>query len=170
MSRKGVIIQGSSRSEGNTYKIVSYISDRTKFEIIDLHSKKIGFYDYDSGNINDDFIPLMKHIVNNYDILIFATPVYWYAMSGIMKTFFDRLTDCLKIEKEVGRKLRGKTMGMVSCGSDADLKHGFKMPFIESATYLGMKYLGDIHTWLESGLITEPLQKELDAFSEKIKL
>lgn len=168
MNKKGVIIQGSSRSNGNTNKIVSFVKEKTEFDIIDLKSKNISRFDYNFKNLDDDFIPLMKEIVDKYDTIIFATPVYWYSMSGIMKTFFDRITDCLKVEKEIGRKLRGKTMGMISCGSDSELKEGFKMPFVESANYLGMHYLGDIHTWMENEMISEPLKKELNTFIEKI--
>ncbi len=50
----------------------------------------------------------MNDIVDKYDVLIFATPVYWYSMSGIMKVFFDRITDLLTIKKDIGRKLKGK--------------------------------------------------------------
>lgn len=167
MKVKGVIIQGSSRSDGNTSKIVSFIQERTGFDSIDLKSKHIGPFDYDFKNKGDDFLPLMTEIVYNYDIIIFATPVYWYSMSGIMKNFFDRISDCLKTEKELGRKLRGKNMGMVSCGSDSELKKGFEMPFAESANYLGMSYLGNIHTWMENDVIPSSLRKELNTFIEK---
>ena len=167
MNNKGVIIQGSSRSNGNTNKIVSFIQKETGFDIIDLKSKQIGGFDYNFKNRDDDFLPLMEEIVNNYNIIIFATPVYWFSMSGIMKIFFDRITDCLKIKKEIGRKLRGKTMGMISCGSDSELKKGFKMPFVESANYLGMHYLGDIHTWIEEEIISESMKTELNTFIER---
>lgn len=170
MNTKGIILQGSSRSEGNTHKIASFIKEKTGFDSIDLKSKNIGAFDYDFKNKDDDFIPLIKEIADNYDIIIFATPVYWYAMSGIMKNFFDRITDCLKTEKEIGRKLRGKKMGMISCGSDSELKEGFTMPFHESANYLGMQYIGDIHTWIENEIIPEQLQSDLNIFiTKKIK-
>jgi hypothetical protein len=81
-----------------------------------------------------------------------------------MKIFFDRIADCLKIEKEIGRKLKGKKMGMISCGSDPELKTGFNMPFIESANYLGMHYLGDIHTWLEGNKLSEQVKNNLSTF------
>lgn len=167
MTLKGVIIQGSSRSNGNTNKVVSFVQKETGFDIIDLASKQIGGFDYNFKNKNDDFLPLMEEIVHRYDIIIFATPVYWYSMSGIMKNFFDRITDCLKIEKEIGKKLREKAMGMISCGSDSKLKKGFEMPFVESANYLGMHYLGDIHTWIENGKISESLKKDLHIFIQK---
>lgn len=163
-----VIIQGSSKSEGNTNKFARYLKRQTSAEIIDLKQKNISGFDYDFKNREDDFIPLIKEIAENYDTIIFATPVYWYSMSGIMKNFFDRITDCLKWEKETGRKLRGKNMAMISCGSDANLPAGFSMPFIESANYLGMNYLGDLHTWIEEGKIPGALEIELKDFSDKI--
>ncbi len=168
MNLKGVIIQGSSRSQGNTHKIVSFLEERTGYDSIDLNSMKIGFYDYEFKNQNDDFLPLIKKITEEYDVLIFATPVYWYAMSGVMKVFFDRITDCLQIEKEIGRKLRGKSMGMISCGSDQELKEGFAMPFRESANYLGMRYFGNAHTWIENEMIPKAVEGNLMRFINKI--
>lgn len=170
MNIKGVIIQGSSRSKGNTNKIVNYIQKKTGFDTIDLKQNEINSFDYDFKNSNDDFLSIIENIVNNYDVVIFATPVYWFSMSGIMKNFFDRITDCLKVEKETGRKLRGKLMGLVSCGSDSVYKKEFEMPFVESAKYLGMHYLGNVHTWIENEEIPESLINKLNTFiNEKIK-
>ena len=147
---KTVIIQGSSRSYGNTNTILKYINTIENYDIIDLYDKNIGHFDYEFNNKNDDFLPLIKSVIEKYDTIIFATPVYWYAMSGVLKVFFDRLSDLLYVEKDLGRKLRGKNMGMISCGSGPGLKDEFSMPFKESANYLGMKYLGDVHTWIET--------------------
>ena len=144
---KTVIIQASSRSAGNTFKTVTYLNKNNNFDVIDLATKQIGQFDYNYNNTNDDFLPLAEEIINNYDTIIFATPVYWYAMSGILKTFFDRITDLLDYKKELGRKLRGKKMGMISNSIHNDLKSGFEMPFVETANYLSMEYLGDIHIW-----------------------
>ncbi len=166
MSKRGIIIQGSSRVNGNTNKIVTFIKEKTGFDSINLVSKNISAFDYDKKNENDDYAPLMEDLVNNYDLIVFATPIYWYAMSGIMKNFFDRLVDILNDEKKLGRRLKGKSMTMISCGSGPEIKEGFSMPFVESANYLGMHYIGDVHTWLEDELISEEVQKELISFSE----
>ena len=162
--KKGIIILGSSNSNGDTKKIVSLISSRTGFPIIDLKTKNISEFDYEFNNRDDDFHSLIKDVVHNYEIIVFATPVYWYSMSGIMKTFFDRISDCLKIEKEVGRKLRGMEMAIISCGSDKLLKDGFHMPFVETAKYLGMNYIADVHCWVEKDNIPNPVIKKLDKF------
>ena len=86
-----------------------------------------------------------------------------------MKTFFDRISDCLKIEKETGRKLRGLDIAVISCGSDKILKNGFHMPFIETAKYLGMNYVSDVHCWIENGIIPIPVQNALNKFIKSIQ-
>jgi hypothetical protein len=83
-------------------------------------------------------------------------------MSAVMKTFFDRISDLLKIRKDLGRKLRGKSMALVSCSGDNDLVNGFEMPFVESAAYLGMRYLGAYHSWLEEGRMTREARISLE--------
>lgn len=165
---KGIIIQGSARSQGNTHLINTYIQQQTGFDLIDLRSKRIEAFDYEFRNSDDDFIPLMETIAANYDLLIFATPVYWYSMSGIMKNFFDRITDCLKTHKDIGRQLRGKSMALVSCGSDALPVAGFEMPFEKSAHYLGMNYRGHLHTWIEHDAIPETLHPALQSFTKTV--
>jgi multimeric flavodoxin WrbA len=137
--------------------------------IIDLKTKNIGEFDYEFKNADDDFIPLLKDIVKKYDTIVFATPVYWYTMSGIMKTFFDRISDCLKTEKDTGRKLRGKNMAVLSSASEDELKDGFLMPFKESANYLGMNYLGNVHGWQEDGKMPEIVNDRLVAFSKLVR-
>ncbi len=166
---KGIIILGSSRSNGDTFTAVSYLKDITGFEIVDLNQKDIGHYDYDFKNKGDDFNFLFKGIVQNYETLIFATPVYWYTMSGIMKTFLDRISDFLHDEKDFGRMLRGKNMGLVSCSNDDDRPTEFNLPFSRSADYLGMNYLGDIHSWVKEGVLPKEVKEKIDAFALTIK-
>ncbi len=167
--KKGVIILGSANSDGETRKIVSFVHDKLSYPIIDLKTKNISEFDYEFKNRNDDFHPLVQEIVDTYEIIVFATPVYWYSMSGIMKTFFDRISDCLKIEKETGRKLRGMEMAVISCGSDKKLKNGFHMPFIETAKYLGINYISDVHCWIENNTIPISVKDDLEKFIKSIQ-
>ncbi len=164
--KKTVIIQGSSKSNGNTKKVINYLNTDNNFDVIDLKTKNIGSFEYDFSNSEDDFIPLMEDIINKYDTIIFATPVYWYSMSGTLKNFFDRLSDLLHYKKELGRKLRGKNMAMISNSDENDLKDGFEMPFIESANYLSMNYLGSTHGWFtEDGTeIHSEAKNKIDSF------
>jgi len=145
MENKKVIIVGSSRSNGNTTKIVAGIAEQFNFDIVNLGEHNISYYDYESKNKDDDFLPLIKNIIEKYDTLIFATPVYWYSMSGIMKVFFDRFSDLIRVEKGTGRKLRGKKMIAISNSHDNEIDATFYLPFQKSAAYLGMDYIGNKH-------------------------
>ena len=167
MKAKGVIILGSSRSNGNTHTIVSELQQQTGFDLIDLKQYKINHFEYDLNN-EDDFNALFKKLTATYETFIFATPIYWYTMSGVMKVFLDRISDFLFEEKEIGRRLRGTEMGVVSCGSDSEIKKGFEMPFVESANYLGMEYLGHIHTWIENKKITPKVQQSITEFANQL--
>ena len=143
---KKVVIVGSSRNDGDTANLTKQLIEKSEWDLVNLNDYEFSYFDYEHKNRNDDYLNLMKQIAEKYETLIFATPVYWYSMSGIMKVFFDRLSDLLTIEKELGRKLRGKKMAVISCSTGENLGENFWLPFSESARYLGMEYIGNTHT------------------------
>lgn len=163
MENKKLIITGSSRKEGDTNKVVEKIASKMNCDVIDLNDYQMSYYDYEHQNKHDDYIQLMEDILEKYDTLIYATPVYWYSMSGIMKVFFDRKTDLLTINKDLGRKLRGKKMAVVSSSGGNNLGDDFWLPFSESAKYLGMEYIGDVHT-----IVGEDNEELIEEFVQKI--
>lgn len=162
---KTVVIVGSSRNDGDTAILTNELMKKSKWDLINLSDYNFSYYDYEHQNKHDDYLTLMGRIINEYDTLIFATPVYWYSMSGIMKVFIDRITDLLTIEKELGRKLRGKKMAVISCSNGGNLADHFWLPFSESAKYLGMEYIGNTHTI--SGEMNEPKIAEFIKLIEK---
>lgn len=144
---KTLIINGSSRKDGDSE---AYLNELKAFlpagvKVYDLVDWDFSHYDYDHLNREDDFLKHIREMVRDYDLWIFVTPVYWYAMSGLMKQFFDRMTDCITIEKETGRKLRGKRMGVVSISNGNNLGSAFWLPFEKTAVYLGMHFEGGYH-------------------------
>lgn len=146
MENKTVLILGSSRNDGDTYKLVKKIIALSDYNKIDLNDYNISYYDYEHKNIKDDYIILMKTLIAKYETFIFVTPVYWYAMSGIMKVFFDRFTDLLDNEKELGRQLRKKKMAVLTSSVGDNLGDDFWLPFVKTSNYLGMNYIGNLHT------------------------
>ena len=72
-----VIIQASANSFGNTHKIINYLNKDLSFDVIDLKTKKIGPFEYDFSNVNDDFLPLMEEVIKKYDTIIFAFFIYY---------------------------------------------------------------------------------------------
>lgn len=165
-SPKIVIVVGSARTDGNTHQLSQQLAALLSADLIDLTAYQIHPYTYDHRHTDDDFLPLIRKIIADYDKIIFATPVYWYSMSAQLKIFFDRITDLLQIDKPTGRLLRGKSMGMLSCGNDDSRVPGFAEPFAYSAAYLGMHYLGDVHLWIENkGNIPDAVNQRLAAFA-----
>ena len=162
-----IIILGSSRKDGNTKKIVDIFNKDLNFEIVHLIEKNISYYDYEHKNRDDDFSRVMDKIAEK-KLIIFATPVYWYSMSAPLKTFFDRFSDLLNIRRDIGEKLIGKQMMVISCGS-SPIDYDFCFPFRETAGYMNMNYIGDIHGWMFTDTIPEEVKTKIEAFSKNLK-
>lgn len=166
--QKTIIIFGSARSDGDTMKIVKEVINSHDVEIIDLNTKNIAYYNYKHEYPeNDDFLDIIQKIIEA-DNVIAATPVYWFTMSGIMKVFLDRFSDLLNVHKEVGRKLRGKDMFLISSGSSPEVPECFKFVFKETAKYLGMNYKGTFHGWIKNGKVPDELVLMAQNFSKRI--
>ncbi|MCH9621729.1 MAG: putative NAD(P)H-dependent FMN-containing oxidoreductase YwqN [Chlamydiia bacterium] len=153
--KKAMVILGSARSEGNTRKAISELDPAAEFSFEDLNTLNISNYDYNHKNQDDDFLSLMERVLD-HEVLIFATPVYWYVMSAEMKTFFDRLTDCVTIRKEIGKALAGKKVFLLASYSNPDLGD-FAYPFEGTSNYFKMEYKGDFFHY--SGKNEELLEK-----------
>ncbi len=164
-----IIIQGSSNPEGNTNSIINHLKKVITADSIDLAHKNILPFDYEFKNQHDDFSITMHHILDNYDCIIFATPVYWYTMSGIMKNFFDRFTDGLLHDHTLSKKFKNKKMGVIACGSSKDEIEAFFIPFQKTAQYLNMTYIGDVHLWINTNhQIDIDAQQRINAFCKLI--
>lgn len=139
MYNKAIIVFGSSRSDGNTKKAIDELNQDGLMPVADLRKIKISPYDYDHNNQDDDYLGLMERILN-YDAIVLATPVYWYTMSAQMKIFIDRLSDCIRIRKDIGRSLAGKSVYILA--SSTSLPESFEKPFIATCNYMKMRYGG----------------------------
>ena len=129
-----LLILGSSLSKGNTYQLSQDFSSLCDASIIDLNDYDISPWDYKHSNYNDDFI-IVARLMQKVDVIVFATPVYWYAMSSQMKTFFDRLSDLVSghekvvANKTIGRSFANKETFLLTTGCDSSLPEGFEVPF-----------------------------------------
>jgi multimeric flavodoxin WrbA len=134
-------ILGSARGQGHTEALLDAVLAGRSADRIDLRELDIQYYEYGSPMDRDDFGTVAEAMVA-HQLIVFATPVYWYAMSGRMKVLFDRFTDLVTVRKDLGRQLRGRTTLLLACGSESQLPDGFEIPFRETASYLGMTYGG----------------------------
>ena len=161
-----LVIIGSARKHGTTYAVTNAILQGIEVEILDLANYSILPYSYDGNYGEDDFMHIAGQMLR-HDTIIFATPVYWYAMSGIMKTFFDRLTDLVTIQKQLGRQLKGKNFLLIVSGTDKELPEGFEVPFKRSVEYFDATYNGVLY-FRAKEKYPETHPEEADAFRQKI--
>ncbi|WP_076606467.1 flavodoxin family protein [Rufibacter radiotolerans] len=137
---KPLILQASARKDSDTHRLLETVFQDTPHKLLDLLDYHIAPFRYENDYTPDDqFLKIIEQ-VTQHQVIIMATPVYWYAMSGLLKTFFDRLTDVVTAHKDLGRQLQGKTLFLVAVGSDSELPDGFEVPFKLTAKYLNMKY------------------------------
>jgi len=74
-----------AEAAGNNVELISLVDKNIAFCKGCLACQKLGHC-----VINDDAIAIEK-IVLNSDVVAFATPIYYYEMSGQMKTLLDRM-------------------------------------------------------------------------------
>ena len=60
-------------------------------------------------------------------------------------------------------------MAVVCCGSVPEETEGFFIPFRLSAKYLGMEYVGDMHSWIADRDIEIEVEKRINDFTGLIQ-
>lgn len=127
-------------------------------------------YNYkEEYSVEDEFIKVAEQMLT-HDLIVFATPVYWYSMSGYMKIFFDRLTDLTDSHKPIGKQLKGKRVALITVSTDDELPEGFEIPFKRTAEYFDMGWVGCFFT--SSKQLQNPLllKQQVKAWVKEIGL
>ncbi|MCK4688639.1 MAG: flavodoxin family protein [Candidatus Lokiarchaeota archaeon] len=102
MKKNVIIINGSCREGGNTDMLLKSLEKGAACADINinkhiLRKKSINdcngcYYCYKNSNcsIKDDMQEI-HHEIQKSDLIILASPMYWWGVTGLMKTFIDRL-------------------------------------------------------------------------------
>ncbi|MBB3908023.1 multimeric flavodoxin WrbA [Anoxybacillus rupiensis] len=145
-----LLMNGSSRENGNTARLAQivlegiahqqiYMKDFSITPIIDKRHDPEGF-----TPVADDYEKIIR-LVREHDILIFATPIYWYGMSGQMKLFIDRWSQSLRDPHfSFKEEMKSKKAFVVAVGGDDPYIKG--LPLIQQFQYIfqfvGLTYIG----------------------------
>ncbi|WP_404408478.1 flavodoxin family protein [Jeotgalibacillus malaysiensis] len=126
-----LIISGSSRENSNSEYFAAKAADSYKGDVkwVRLREKTIRqIHDqrHDENGfdpVEDDHAEVVETMLEADEIL-FATPLYWYGMSGYMKTFIDRWSQAMRDpELNFKERISGKPGYVITCGGDqVDLK------------------------------------------------
>lgn len=152
---KTVILFGSPRKKGNTIQLARAVSDTLKARggnvrmlyLNDLNIRPCqGCYSCLKNGlckINDDMKDIRKYVLES-DLVVYATPVYWFGPSGQLKLAMDR--SIAFMDEEYKSRVKGKNaITLMTCG-DADLETCGPSLGIFQKTFdlLGMKWLGSV--------------------------
>lgn len=149
MSKKVVIISTSLRANSNSDALANKFAEGAKdaeneVEIISLRGKKIEFcigclacQEKGECVIKDDVIEIAEKVLNA-DVVAWATPIYYYEMSGQMKTLIDRMnsmypkdykfrdvyfmSSAAEDEEYVTERATAGLQGWIDCYEKAELK------------------------------------------------
>lgn len=99
---KILFMNSSPNREGNTYRIGQELLKDKDHDVLQMVDYRISQY----GQVfeDDEMIEILKEI-DKYDILVIGSPVYWYTVGGMLKTFIDRLYMLPEAEALRGKKL-----------------------------------------------------------------
>ena len=138
---KIAVIYGGTRSNGNTeilaQRVVAglevewiYLNDFTIHPIEDKRHDEEGFQ-----RVEDDYEAVLGRMMN-HEILLFATPIYWYSMSGQMKNFIDRWSQTMKTPEyaDFKEQMGTKQAYLVAVGGDSPSIKG--LPLVQQFTYI----------------------------------
>jgi multimeric flavodoxin WrbA len=163
-----LVILGSARADGETRRAVDLAFPAGTADLVILPDFTIGGYDYKHSNAQDGFDGIAQKMVEADDI-VFATPVYWYAMSAPLKIFFDRLTDMTENLKTLGKQLAGRQVWVIAAGVEPALPEGFEVPFRRTADYFGMRYRGAGYFYTgDDATLREQSEAALPAFGRAV--
>lgn len=123
MSKKIVILNGSPRRNGNTSELVKAFTKGTEetgntvteffLDAMNIHGCKGCFGGHNSKKcpcVQNDDMQQIYPAVKECDVIVLATPLYYWNMSGQLKTAVDRL---FALEEGDGNLLRGHNRACV---------------------------------------------------------
>ena len=99
---KILFMNSSPNRDGNTYRIGKELLKDKEHDVLQMADYRISQY----GQVfDDDEIKDVLKKIDECDVLVIGSPVYWYTVSGMLKTFIDRLYMLPGAEALRGKKL-----------------------------------------------------------------
>ena len=149
MAKKVIVLSTSLRANSNSAALAEQFAKGAQdagneVEVVSLKGKNIGFcigclacQSTGSCVIKDDAIEITEKVLNA-DVIAWATPIYYYEMSGQMKTLIDRMNSmypkdykfrdiyfmasAAEDEEEVPERAIAGLQGWIDCYEKAALK------------------------------------------------
>jgi len=160
MSQKVLILCGSPRKKGNTNRLAAWFADgaagsNATVETVDaarlryktngciacMKCKQSELYEC---TVEDDAQPVLARMPE-FDIIVMATPVYWFSPTAQLKLLMDRMFSLIKTDPATGAytsPMTGKTLVLLSTAG-GDFESGLnavELTFRTAAKFVEMSY------------------------------
>lgn len=158
MAKKIVILQASPKKDGNTASLVKWFIEGAAGDGADIKVIETAFLKYKTNGcvscracqvsaeygcvINDDARPVLLQMAEA-DVIVMATPLYFFGPSAQLKLVFDRMFSLYKWDNETGdfsTPLTGKTLVLIASAYEDTGLDVLERPFSITAEYSGMKF------------------------------
>ncbi|PTX51471.1 multimeric flavodoxin WrbA [Melghirimyces profundicolus] len=140
-------LYGSTRRQGNSELLADVVLeglDCTKIYLNDYHIEPFRDHRHDPEGfqpIQDDHADLVRQMLL-HDLILFATPMYWYGMPGNLKNFIDRWSTYYADMTFKDRMSEKETMVVITGGDEPHVK-AFPMiqQFYWIFEFMGMDFI-----------------------------
>jgi multimeric flavodoxin WrbA len=149
------VLFGSPRRYGNTKKLLDFLLTALKKKGHDI--KMIYLNDLNirpcqgclkclkNGDcrIRDDMKDVRKYILDS-ELIVFASPIYWYSISAQLKLVIDRMIAFM--DEDYKSRIKGKKVITVltSGGGEKDVMEASLIMFKKTFDLLGLKHVGHV--------------------------
>lgn len=158
MAKKILILSGSPKKDGNTAVLVRWFAEGAGSKGALVEIVATAFLKYRSTGctscracqkiaayecaINDEAKPVLAKMAT-VDVIVMATPLYFFAMSAQLKLISDRMFSLYKWDNDAGTMatpLGGKTLILIASAFEDVGLDALEKPFALTAAYTGMTF------------------------------
>lgn len=158
MTKKILILLGSPKKNGNTATLVKWFAEGARSRGARIEIVPTAFLKYKSAGctscracqkravyecvIQDEAQPVLARMAA-VDVIVMATPLYFYGASAQLKLVMDRMFSLYKWDNEAGTMetpLKGKTLVLIASAFEDVGLDALSKPFALTAKYTGMTY------------------------------
>lgn len=158
MAKKILIISGSPKKDGNTQALIDEFVKGAHSGGAQTEVVHAAFLKYKANGctscracqesdkyecvIKDEASPVLKKMAG-VDIIVMATPLYFFSASAQLKKIFDRMFSLYKWDNEAGTMktpLKGKELVLIGSAYEDVGLDALELPFKITAEYTGMKF------------------------------
>lgn len=189
MPKKILVLNGSPKRNGNTAKLAGWFAEGARSKGADVEIVRAAFLKYRSSGcvscrrcqkikeyecaIDDDARPVLKKMAKA-DVIVFATPLYFYGPSAQLKVIIDRMFSLYKWDNTTDTfesPLKGKTMALLLSAYENTGLGNVERSFRIIADYSEMKFKSFlVPDARESGEVVKlkDIRKKTAGFGKKI--